>query len=117
MAFTAKLKSMFGAQDMTSGKIMDCLIKFSVPLLIGNVAQQLYNTVDSIVVGQYIGDTALAAVGTAGKDNAHSHALGYGVECHGKHHLGGPGECRAGAFGLAVLDVLVGNKCVERKQE
>ena len=66
MAFTAKLKSMFGAQDMTSGKIMDCLIKFSVPLLIGNVAQQLYNTVDSIVVGQYIGDTALAAVGTAG---------------------------------------------------
>ena len=31
MAFTAKLKSMFGAQDMTSGKIMDCLINFSVP--------------------------------------------------------------------------------------
>ena len=66
MGFSAKLKAMFGAQDMTVGKPMDCLIKFSVPLLIGNLAQQLYNTVDSIVVGQYIGDTALAAVGTAG---------------------------------------------------
>ena len=66
MAFMAKIKAMFGTQDMTTGKTMDCLIKFSVPLLIGNLAQQLYNTVDSIVVGQYIGDTALAAVGTAG---------------------------------------------------
>ena len=66
MGFSAKLKAMFGAQDMTVGKPMDCLIKFSVPLLIGNLAQQLYTTVDSIVVGQYIGDTALAAVGTAG---------------------------------------------------
>ncbi len=66
MSLSAKLKAMFGAQDMTVGKTMDCLVKFSVPLLIGNLAQQLYNTVDSIVVGQYIGDTALAAVGTAG---------------------------------------------------
>lgn len=41
-------------------------MRFSIPLLVGNLAQQLYNTVDSIVVGQYIGDTALAAVGTAG---------------------------------------------------
>lgn len=38
---------------------------FTVPMLIGNVAQQLYNTVDSIVVGKYVGDNALAAVGSA----------------------------------------------------
>lgn len=38
---------------------------FTVPMLVGNIAQQLYNTVDSIVVGKYVGDNALAAVGSA----------------------------------------------------
>ena len=61
-----KLRGFFGVQDMTTGSPMSKLIQFSLPLLIGNLAQQLYNTVDSIVVGKYIGDTALAAVGTAG---------------------------------------------------
>ena len=61
-----RLQSWFGVQDMTVGRPMDSLVKFSIPLLVGNLAQQLYNTVDSIVVGRYIGDTALAAVGTAG---------------------------------------------------
>ncbi len=60
------LKSFFGAQDMTENSPISCLVKFSMPLLIGNVAQQLYNTVDSIVVGQYVGDAALAAVGASG---------------------------------------------------
>ena len=36
-----------------------------VPMLIGNIAQQLYSTVDSIIVGKYVGDNALAAVGSA----------------------------------------------------
>lgn len=66
MTKAARIKSFFGVQDMTQGKPITGLIKFSVPLLIGNFAQQLYNTVDSIIVGKYIGDTALAAVGTAG---------------------------------------------------
>ena len=57
------LKTFFGAQDLTKGSPMVNLLKFSVPLLIGNVAQQLYSTVDSIVVGKYVGDTALAAIG------------------------------------------------------
>ncbi len=51
---------------MTTGKPMSRLIAFSVPLLIGNIAQQLYGTVDAIVVGNYIGDSALASVGAAG---------------------------------------------------
>ncbi len=59
-----KLQSLFGAQDMTIGKPMSCLLRFSIPLLIGNFAQQLYSTVDSIVVGKYVGDTALSAIGT-----------------------------------------------------
>ena len=61
-----KIKQAFGVQDMTVGRPMDSLVRFSIPLLLGNLAQQLYNTVDSIVVGKYVGDTALAAVGTAG---------------------------------------------------
>ena len=61
-----KIKKMFGAQDMTVGKPLTNLAAFSIPLLIGNFAQQMYNTVDSIVVGQYCGDSALAAVGASG---------------------------------------------------
>ncbi|MCI8623327.1 MAG: MATE family efflux transporter [Provencibacterium sp.] len=61
-----KLQRFFGSQDMTTGSPSAGLIQFAIPLLIGNLAQQLYNTVDSIVVGKYVGDTALAAVGASG---------------------------------------------------
>ena len=50
---------------MTEGAPWKRLLEFSVPMLLGNFAQQLYNTVDSIVVGEYIGDLALSAVGSA----------------------------------------------------
>jgi len=66
MGWSSRVKDFFGVQDMTTGRPMSKLIRFSLPLLVGNLAQQLYNTVDSIVVGKYVGDTALAAVGTAG---------------------------------------------------
>ena len=59
-------KKMFGAQDMTVGRPLVNLATFAIPLLIGNLAQTLYNTVDTIVVGKYVGVNALAAVGTAG---------------------------------------------------
>ncbi len=51
---------------MTAGSIPRLLISFAIPLLIGNLFQQLYNTVDSIVVGNYVGKEALAAVGCTG---------------------------------------------------
>ena len=51
------------ARDMTSGPILKQIILFSLPLMLGNVFQMLYNTVDSIVVGNYVGKEALAAVG------------------------------------------------------
>ncbi len=51
--------------DLTVGTPWKGLLKFTLPMLIGNIAQQLYSTVDSIVVGKYIGDNALAAVGSA----------------------------------------------------
>ena len=52
--------------DMTTGSIMRHLIAFSVPLLIGNIFQQLYNMADTIIVGRYVGANALAAVGSTG---------------------------------------------------
>ncbi|MBR6398225.1 MAG: MATE family efflux transporter [Lachnospiraceae bacterium] len=49
-------------RDMTDGPITAHLIAFSVPLLLGNIFQMLYNTVDSIVVGNFVGKEALAAI-------------------------------------------------------
>ncbi len=57
-------KSLSGVTDMTLGNPYKLILIFSIPLLIGNVFQQLYNMVDSIVVGNYVGEKALAAVGT-----------------------------------------------------
>lgn len=51
---------------MTEGSIWKKIFFFSIPLILGNLFQQLYNTVDSIIVGNYIGSEALAAVGSSG---------------------------------------------------
>lgn len=61
----SKLKQLFAPTDMTQGEPWKKILVFTVPMLIGNIAQQLYNTVDSIVVGRFVGDNALAAVGSA----------------------------------------------------
>lgn len=58
-------KRLFAPTDMTVGTPWKSILAFTVPMLIGNIAQQLYSTVDSIVVGRYIGDNALASVGSA----------------------------------------------------
>lgn len=51
--------------DMTKGAIFPLLIKFTIPLILGNLLQLTYNAVDSIIVGRYVGKEALAAVGTS----------------------------------------------------
>ena len=56
-------------KDMTTGNEFRLLISFSVPMLIGNIFQQVYNMVDSIVVGKYVGAGALAAVGATASLN------------------------------------------------
>lgn len=61
----AGVKQLFSQVDMTEGTPWKRIAAFTVPMLLGNIAQQLYNTVDSIVVGKYVGDNALAAVGSA----------------------------------------------------
>lgn len=53
--------------DMTRGSIMKLVILFALPICIGNMLQQLYNTVDTIVIGNYCDSASLAAVGTSGQ--------------------------------------------------
>ena len=57
---------LFQSVDMRGGNPVSQIVRFSIPMLLGNIAQQLYNTVDSIIVGRFVGDNALAAVGSAG---------------------------------------------------
>lgn len=52
--------------DMTKGNPMKIILLFSIPVLMGNLFQQFYNMVDTIIVGQYLGSKALAAVGSTG---------------------------------------------------
>ncbi|HPQ33268.1 MAG TPA: MATE family efflux transporter [Tenuifilaceae bacterium] len=52
-------------KDLTTGSVTRHIISFSIPMLIGNVFQQLYNVVDSIIVGKYLGKEALASVGAS----------------------------------------------------
>lgn len=53
------------AGDMTQGNSAKILINFAMPMVIGNIFQQLYNTTDAIIVGKFIGKNALASVGVA----------------------------------------------------
>lgn len=60
----SSIRQKASAKDMTTGNIIFLLIQFSVPLIIGNLFQMMYNTVDSLVVGNFVGKEALAAVGS-----------------------------------------------------
>jgi len=67
LTFVGKVKEMFTPHDMSVGRPWKRILEFAMPMLIGNIVQQLYNTVDAIVVGRSKwGSDALAAVGNAG---------------------------------------------------
>jgi len=55
-----------GANLMTSGSIPGIITRFAIPLFLGNLFQQLYNAVDSLIVGNFVGGDALAAVSSSG---------------------------------------------------
>jgi len=62
----AKIKrggNIFGEVDLLHGPIFTSMLLFMVPLLISRIFQQLYNMVDTMIVGHYLGDSALAAMG------------------------------------------------------
>lgn len=53
-------------RDMTTGKPVKIILNFTIPIFIGNVFQQFYSMADTIIVGKFVGNTALAAVGACG---------------------------------------------------
>ena len=53
-------------KDMTQGSPLKLILAFAVPLMLGSLFQQFYNMVDTIIVGRYLGEEALAAVGSTG---------------------------------------------------
>lgn len=57
-------RSSSSTKDMTSGNIVLLLVGFSIPLILGNLFQMLYNTADSLIVGNFVGTEALAAIGS-----------------------------------------------------
>lgn len=60
------MRSMFHLQvDLTKDNIFKALLLFAIPIFIANVFQQLYNTMDTMIVGNYLGDASLAAIGSA----------------------------------------------------
>ncbi|MGI6695810.1 MAG: MATE family efflux transporter [Christensenellales bacterium] len=61
-----RLRAIFSPRDMTVGAPWKRILEFALPMLVGNVAQQLYASTDSAVVGRYVGDNALASVGSTG---------------------------------------------------
>ena len=90
-------------KKMTEGSELKHIILFTLPLFAGNVFQQLYNIVDSIIVGKYLGANKLAAVGTTGspagvfrRHHIHHHhkkqrrITSNGKEQYGSGHPEGP---------------------------
>ena len=51
--------------DLTQGPVMKSMLRFAVPMIFGNLLQQCYNVADTLIVGQFLGANALAAVGSA----------------------------------------------------
>ena len=84
-------------KDMTTGNPVKLVLGFAVPMLIGNVFQQFYNVVDTVVVGKYLGETQLAGVGSTGTLTGFLFALVYGMsngsgiivaQCYGSKKTG-----------------------------
>ena len=52
-------------QDLTRGPVMSSMLRFALPMVLGNLLQQCYNIADTLIVGKYLGSNALAAVGSS----------------------------------------------------
>lgn len=100
-----KLRAIFSPRDMTMGAPWKRIVEFAFPMLVGNLAQQLYSSTDAAVVGQYVGDNALASVGSTGPIMMFMIALFIGI-------ANGAGILVAQAFGARNrqgLSIAIGN--------
>lgn len=109
---------MNNTMDMTKGSAVRHILLFSIPMLIGNIFQQVYNLVDSIIVGQFIGANALAAVGATGSITFFFFAMCNGIgsgggiitsQFFGSHNDGKVKSCIANTgYIMVVLPSIVG---------
>lgn len=67
------------AWNMTEGSPAGLILRFTVPMMVGNIFQQLYNLVDSIVIGRFVGSTELGGIGCTGSIHYLIFSLGYGI--------------------------------------
>lgn len=88
-------------KDMTSGSPWKLILAFGIPLVIGNIFQQFYSMVDTIIVGKYVGKEALAAVGATGSLNFMIIGFGIGI-CSG--------------FGIPIAQSFGGKKIKQMKE-
>lgn len=104
--------------NMTEGNPISLILMFSVPMLIGNLFQQVYNLVDSVIVGQFVGADALAAIGATGSVTFLFFALCNGIgsgggivtsQCFGKGDDSQVKSCIANTgFIMLVFPLIVG---------
>lgn len=96
MASDTKTKVHSNETDMTEGNTLKHILLFALPVFIGFMFQQLYNTIDSLVVGNYVGSDALAAIGTCGSINflffSLSSGLSVGIGIIVSHYFGAKDE-------------------------
>ena len=92
-------------KEMTSGKPYKLILSFAIPLILGNVFQQLYNMVDTVIVGKFVGVNALAGVGSTGaifhydRSTLRSRRLFGNEKIHSKFYLfmhSGSGDTHSG---------------------
>lgn len=101
-------------RDMTRGSILRHMLAFALPLLIGNLFQQLYNVVDTMVVGYRLGDQAIAAIGATVSlysmivDFACDLNNGYGIIVTQRFGAGDPGKMRKAVAGMMELNLIAG---------
>lgn len=99
-------------RDMTRGSILRHMLAFALPLLIGNLFQQLYNVVDTMVVGYRLGDGAIAAIGATVSlysmivDFACDLNNGYGIIVTQRFGAGDPRQMRKAVAGMMELNAV-----------
>ena len=98
------------SQDMTQGNPLKLILTFAVPLFIGNVFQQLYAMVDAMVVGHFLGDAAIAAIGATSSlyallfNFANGLNNGYGIIVSQKFGAKNERQMKQSIAGMMVLD-------------
>lgn len=98
-------------RDMSQGNPLKLILTFSIPLFIGNVFQQLYAMVDTMVVGHFLGDTAIAAIGATASlyslllNFCNGLNIGYGIIVSQKFGAGNSRQMKQSIAGMVLLDM------------